>query len=127
MASPLGIFLVETDRTLVDSHFILASRGPAGSLLCSAIMSCVHSLEPVYVAFRKLRTTNLGNAAPSLAILVKDEFRHFPFVTNCQQAKRQAEDERQRGPEFVVQFQAERGGVKQPGDDGNAGVKLGAK
>jgi hypothetical protein len=43
------------------------------------------------------------------ALFVEDEFRHFPFVSDRQQAKRQAEDESQRGPGFVVQLQAERG------------------
>ena len=63
----------------------------------------------------------------SLPILVEHEFRHFPFVADREQTKRQTEHEGQRGPELVVQLQAERGGVKQSGDDGDAGVKLGAK
>ena len=31
VAGPLGVFLVETDRTLVDSHFTLLNPGPNGS------------------------------------------------------------------------------------------------
>jgi hypothetical protein len=31
MARPLGIFLIETDRTLVDSHSTLLSLGSDGS------------------------------------------------------------------------------------------------
>ena len=59
--------------------------------------------------------------------LVEDEFRHFPFIADGEQPKRQAEHESQRGPDFVIQLQAEGGGIEQAGDDGNAGVEFGAK
>ena len=62
VAGTLGVFLIETDRTLVDSHLsplCLLSLDQDDCLLASHL----NLLEPVYVGFSEPRTTNLGNAA----------------------------------------------------------------
>jgi hypothetical protein len=62
----LGVFLVETDRTLVDSH--LSPRKPWSRRLILA--SHQSSLEPVYVGFFILRSTNLDKKAALAKIAI---------------------------------------------------------
>jgi hypothetical protein len=52
----LGVFLIETDRTLVDSHCTLLSLDRDDCFLASHLSL----LEPVYVGFSWPRTTNLA-------------------------------------------------------------------
>ncbi|MBA7466074.1 hypothetical protein ES707_01247 [subsurface metagenome] len=61
VACPLGVFLVETDRTLVDSH--LSPRKPWS--FRPILVSGSSCLEPVYVGFFIRRDTNLAPKAPS--------------------------------------------------------------
>src|SRR5215475_10233231 len=57
----------------------------------------------------------------------KHEFRHFPFEVDRKQAECDSEGEGQNGPDLVLHFQTEGGRVKQPSDDGDAGVELRTK
>src|SRR4029079_12080602 len=56
VACTLGILLIETDRTLVDSHCTLLSLDRDDCFLASHLSL----LEPVYVGFSWPRTTNLA-------------------------------------------------------------------
>jgi hypothetical protein len=59
VAGTLGVFLIETDRTLVDSHCTLLNLDRDDCFLASHLSL----LEPVYVGFSWPRTTNLGGRA----------------------------------------------------------------
>src|SRR5207302_7483577 len=59
VAGALGVFLIETDRTLVDSHCTLMSLDRDDCFLASHLSL----LEPVYVGFSWPRTTNLAPEA----------------------------------------------------------------
>jgi hypothetical protein len=59
VASALGVFLIETDRTLVDSHCTLLSLDRDDCFLASHLSL----LEPVYVGSFGGRTTNLAPEA----------------------------------------------------------------
>src|SRR5262249_21984393 len=73
VACPLGVFLVEADRTLVDSH--LSPRKSWSRRLSLASHPC--SLEPVYVGFCRVRSTNIGDksAFAKIAISCRDGWR----------------------------------------------------
>src|SRR5689334_19240702 len=66
VAGALGVFLVETDRTLVDSHAALVCR--RWCVPDSASHSSL--LEPVYVGFFILCSTNLDRAAAPAKIAI---------------------------------------------------------
>ncbi len=73
MAGALGVFLIEADRTLVDSHFHPLEAQAAlhrGGSFYLAIQPVRARLESVYVAFCDRRITNLGNGAPHSQIAI---------------------------------------------------------
>jgi hypothetical protein len=59
VAGALGVFLIETDRTLVDSHCTLLSLDRDDRFLASHLSL----LEPVYVGSFGGRTINLAREA----------------------------------------------------------------
>ena len=82
VAGPLGVFLIETDRTLVDSHSTLfKSRTAARRRLF--LPSHLNPLGPVYVGFCAGRTPNLGNGDPRqpIAISCPEYPRFVRFVS----------------------------------------------
>ena len=70
VAGALGVFLIETDRTLVDSHCTLLSLDRDDCFLASHLSL----LEPVYVGSFSGRTTNLapGAALSKIAISCRE-------------------------------------------------------
>jgi hypothetical protein len=92
MAGALGVFLIETDRTLVDSHSTLlrAERPNGRGVFYVAIQSVRTRLELVYVAFRSQRTTNLGNGAPRPQFAISCLKRRRDF-SSCVAAWRDSE------------------------------------
>ena len=77
VSGPLGVFLIETDRTLVNSHSTLfKSDGSSPSALLLA--SYLNPLGPVYVGFCAGRTPNLDNGDPRQQIAIS--CREYPRV-----------------------------------------------
>jgi mono/diheme cytochrome c family protein len=61
---------------------------------------------PAVTRRRSRKRAGQNSAARSSALIAaEDEFRHFPFIADREQTQRQAKHERQRGPDFVIQFQ----------------------
>ena len=66
VAGALGVFLIKTDRTLVDSHLSPLCHPLESHSRQLILASHLNRLEPVYVGFSFRRTRNLGHgAAPS--------------------------------------------------------------
>ncbi len=64
---------------------------------------------------------------PPRSIPVVDELRHLPAKPDRQEAKRQPHGERDQCHQIRADIEAQAADIDQAGDDGDAGVQLGAK
>src|SRR5215475_844871 len=62
-----------------------------------------------------------------LLLPIEHELRHLPFEADGEETEREADCEGEQRPDLIVQGQPEGGGVEQSGDDGDAGIELGAE
>ena len=108
------------------TNYIRNSWGNAAPLVTPAQVAKARGQEPsVRNSLSPLLRLRSNPTSPQagqgkterLPLLVsgEHEFRHVPFVAHCEQAKADAEDEGEDGPEFGVEIKSERRRIEQSG------------